>query len=144
MRYPTCCYRGRGEICDPRIHAWVAEPGAFEILVGSSSADIRASIPVTLRATAAAPSMVSDMSPLQDWLSDAAGRDEALRLLETLAPILGGVGGVAAENPENLAPHFHSYFGAMPVRDLLEFAAPAGVPEPDARLSTMLEAVSKA
>ena len=49
-------------------------------------------------------------------------------------PILGGVFGQAVTDPDDLDPHFHSYFSAMPIRDLLEFAAPAGGPEPEARL----------
>ena len=54
--------------------------------------------------------------------------------MRSLAPILGGVFGDAATDPDDLDPHFHSYFSAMPIRDLLEFAAPAGGPDPEARL----------
>jgi hypothetical protein len=46
--------------------------------------------------------------------------------------------GGAAEHPDDLDPHFFSYFGAMPIRDLLEFAAPAGGPEPEARIDELL------
>ena len=34
---------------DADAHAWVAEPGTFRALLGTSSADIRASLPFTLR-----------------------------------------------------------------------------------------------
>ncbi len=122
---------------DPRLHAWVTEAGDFEILVGSSSAAIHASIPVSVARTTSVPSTLNDMSPLQDWLGDAAGRPEALELLRSLAPILGDMFGEAVEHPDDLDPHFHSYFSAMPIRDLLEFAAPAGGPEPDARLEEL-------
>ena len=44
-------------------------------------------------------------------------------LLRELAPIIGGVFGEAAEDPDALDPHFHSYFGTMPIRGVLEFAA---------------------
>ena len=33
---------------DPHQHAWVAEPGEFDLLVGSSSRDIRVKAKVTL------------------------------------------------------------------------------------------------
>jgi beta-glucosidase len=33
---------------DPHTHAWVAEPGEFEVLVGSSSKDIRVKAKFTL------------------------------------------------------------------------------------------------
>jgi beta-glucosidase len=119
---------------DVRRRAWVTEGGAFEILIGSSSAAIHAVIPVTLVESATNSSTLTDMSPLQDWLADAAGRPGALELVQSLAPILGGVFGKAVTDPDDLDPHFHSYFSAMPIRDLLEFAAPAGGPEPEARL----------
>jgi len=41
-------------------------------------------------------------------------------------------------DPDDLDPHFHSYFSAMPIRDLLEFTAPAGGPEPEACLKGLL------
>jgi hypothetical protein len=112
----------------------VTEAGTFEILIGSSSAAIHAVIPVTVVESAALPSTLTDMSPLQDWLGDAAGRPGALELVRSLAPILGGVFGKAVTDPDDLDPHFHSYFSAMPIRDLLEFVAPAGGPEPEAAL----------
>ena len=122
---------------DPRVHTWLTEAGVFELLVGSSSADIRAAVQVTVVRTTRVPSTLSDMSPLQDWLGDVAGRPAALELVRSLAPILGGVFGEAVEDPDDLDPHFHSYFSAMPIRDLLEFAAPAGGPDPDACLKAL-------
>jgi beta-glucosidase len=123
---------------DPSRDRWVTEVGAFEILIGSSSAAIHAVVPVTVVESAAAPSMLNDMSPLQDWLADAAGRPEALSLVRSLAPILGGVFGDAVTDPDDLDPHFHSYFSAMPIRDLLEFAEPSGGPDPEACLGELM------
>ncbi len=80
---------------------WVTEAGAFEILIGSSSAAIHAVVPVTVVESAALPSTLSDMSPLQDWLGDVAGRPGALELVRSLAPILGGVFGEAVTDPDD-------------------------------------------
>ena len=116
----------------------MTEAGAFEILIGSSSAAIHAIVPVTVVESATIPSTLDEMSPLQDWLGDVAGRPAALALVRSLAPILGGVFGQAVTDPDDLDPHFHSYFSAMPIRDLLEFVAPAGGPEPEARLRELM------
>jgi beta-glucosidase len=34
---------------DDKAHAWVAEPGKFKALIGSSSTDIRATVPFSFR-----------------------------------------------------------------------------------------------
>ena len=36
---------------DPDAHQWTAEPGTFDLLIGSNSAAIHASVPYVLRAT---------------------------------------------------------------------------------------------
>ena len=77
------------------------------------------------------------MSPLRDWLTNPDARVPTIGLLRELAPIIGGVFGEAADDPDALDPHFHSYFGTMPIRGVLEFAAPAGGPDPDARLAQL-------
>jgi hypothetical protein len=77
------------------------------------------------------------MSPLQDWLRDGTTQAKTIGLLQELAPILGETFGDAAVDVDGLDPHFHSYFGAMPMRGLLEFAAPAGGPDPDTKLAEL-------
>ena len=73
---------------DPRVRGWVSDAGTYELLVGSSSAEIHASILVTLIAAPPVKPIIDDKSPLQDWLSDPGGRDAALRLMRDLTPIL--------------------------------------------------------
>ena len=128
---------------DTTLHGWVAEPGAFELLIGRSSADVVASIPVMLLPDAAARSTLTDMSPLVDWLRDEHGRGAALEVLSTLAPILGEAMGDGTDSLEDPGPHFRNYFGSMPIRGLLEFAAPGGGPDPDGELERLLSAVAR-
>ena len=54
-----------------------------------------------------------------------------------LAPIIGGVFGEAADDPDALDPHFHSYFGTMPIRACSSSPRPAGGPDPDARMAEL-------
>jgi hypothetical protein len=81
------------------------------------------------------------MSPLQDWLRDETGRAAALTLLGELGPILRGVFGDGTGGAEDVERHLDGFFGAMPIRSLLEFVAPAGGPDPDATLAELLESV---
>lgn len=122
---------------DTRLRAWVVEPGVFEILVGSSAADIRERVSVTAVTPDRRASTLDGTSPLRDWLSHPESRVATMRLLHELAPVIGGVFGDAADDPDALDPHFHSYFGTMPVRSVLEFAAPAGGPDPDTRMAEL-------
>jgi beta-glucosidase len=52
----------------------VAEEGEFDILIGASAADIRASVPVTLQSTQTLPSLLNYESTVRDWLEDPHGR----------------------------------------------------------------------
>ena len=128
---------------DTRVHDWRVEAGRFEILVGSSSADIRGTVPLDVVSSGEAISNLSEMSPLQDWLSDGAARESTIGLLRELAPVLGETFGEAAVTVDALDPHFHSYFGSMPIRGVLEFAAPSGGPDPDAKLAELAGAVRR-
>ena len=58
---------------DATLHGWVAEPGAFELLIGRSSADIVASVLVTLLPAATARSTLTDMSPARGLAPRRAG-----------------------------------------------------------------------
>jgi beta-glucosidase len=122
---------------DPRLRSWVVEPGRFDILIGSSSVDIRAELTVTAVTPDRLTSTLNEMSPLRDWLANQEARVPTIGLLRELAPIIGGVFGDGGEDPDALDPHFHSYFGTMPIRGVLEFAAPAGGPDPEARMAEL-------
>lgn len=58
---------------DPRYHGWITESGRFDILVGSSSADIRLTTTVTLESTQQLPSLINRNSTLGEWIADPAG-----------------------------------------------------------------------
>jgi beta-glucosidase len=56
-------------------HAWVAEDGDFDILVGASSADIRFVLTATLQSTRQMPCILDKFSALSDWMADPRGAE---------------------------------------------------------------------
>ena len=126
---------------DPGVHRWVAEPGTFTVMIGHSSRDVVAAIDVELVGGEPPRSALTEMSPLRDWLGDERSRRATSEVLETLVPILGGTMGDGTSDLDDLGPHFDNYFGSMPMRDLLEFAAPAGGPDPDEAMDRLLGAL---
>lgn len=58
----------------PAHKQWVAEAGAYELLIGASAADIRQRVTVQLRQTRELPCLLHSESTLREWLADARGR----------------------------------------------------------------------
>jgi beta-glucosidase len=59
---------------DPAYKRWVTEDGDFDILIGSSSADIRFTETVTLESSLHLPSILNIESTIRDWLDDPKGK----------------------------------------------------------------------
>jgi beta-glucosidase len=68
----------------PGYSQWVTEDGEFDILIGASAADIRASVPVTLQSTLALPSVLNRESTVRDWLEDPRGRSWSPALFQQM------------------------------------------------------------
>ncbi len=97
---------------DPAYHRWLADAGEFEILLGSSSADIRLSGTVTLLEGTARPSALTLMSTTSDWLNDPQG--EAL-----VQPLLKAMFG--AEEASTIGMDPSSFFRDLPLTAVLRF-----------------------
>jgi beta-glucosidase len=128
---------------DPRVGAWVSEPGAFDILVGRSSQDIVASCTVSLPGPPESGSWLTEMSPLRDWLADEVAGPATRAVMGRVGPILGGTFGTSGADPLGEDQHFRDYFGSMPIRGVLEFAAAGGGPDPDTEIESLVAVVSR-
>jgi beta-glucosidase len=58
----------------PGYRQWITEEGKFDLLMGASSADIRASVAVTLQSTLNLPCILDRESTIREWLEDPHGK----------------------------------------------------------------------
>jgi beta-glucosidase len=58
----------------PGYQQWITEDGEFDILIGASSADIRAIQTVMLQSSLKLPTLLNKLSTVHDWLEDPKGR----------------------------------------------------------------------
>jgi beta-glucosidase len=108
----------------PAYKQWITEDGEFDILIGSSAADIRFTQTVMLQSTLELPSILHRESTVRDWLSDPRGK--ALiepyfqRLLGQKKQIFEADGGEGEatgieELNKPLRSIFHSWESALPM-----------------------------
>ena len=58
----------------PEYRQWITEDGEFDILIGASAADIRHTLPVTLRSTLDLPCILDKESTIREWMADPRGK----------------------------------------------------------------------
>lgn len=105
----------------PGYKRWISEDGQFDLLVGSSSTDIRCRKTVSLVSTLVLPSLLTRESTLRAWLSDAHGKEVFTPLFnQFLAPMQKMLAG-DDENGE-IPPDTLNYLMEMQLVDLLHFA----------------------
>ncbi len=74
----------------PKYQQWITEDGEFDILIGSSSADIRHILMATLKSTLELPCLIDKETTIREWMADPRG-----------AAVLGPVfGQIQAQNRE--------------------------------------------
>jgi beta-glucosidase len=58
----------------PKYRQWITEDGDFDILIASSAADIRHTLPATLESTLSLPCILDRESTIRDWMADPRGK----------------------------------------------------------------------
>ena len=103
---------------------WVVDDGTFELLIGASSADIRARVEVTVTENKKLPSLLHAESTINEWKADPKGKP----LFETLM-----AKAMAAQPPKEVKPDterepidifMEIMLPDMPLRDVLQFMNP--------------------
>ncbi|MCA9902066.1 MAG: glycoside hydrolase family 3 C-terminal domain-containing protein [Anaerolineales bacterium] len=58
----------------PEYSQWITEDGAFDLLIGASSADIRQTVTVNLESTLNLPCILDKESTIREWMADPRGK----------------------------------------------------------------------
>jgi beta-glucosidase len=123
----------------PDYQQWITEDGEFDLLVGSSSADIRCTQTITLKSTRKLPSLLDHESTVRDWLDDPRGRRvfEPLfrQMLASMKEALAGEAGeFAGMDPSG-------WLMEVPLQTVLHFQAEALPKSPEELVDDLLTQV---
>jgi beta-glucosidase len=106
----------------PAYKQWITEDGAFDILIGSSAADIRCVETVTLQSTLELPSILTRESTLRDWMADPRGKQVCDPVLQkVMEPMRAAFSG--GDESEGAAMDATGFFLEITLLDLLYFQA---------------------
>ncbi len=106
---------------------WVAEDGDFDILIGASSADIRATASVTLQATHTLPSLLDATSTVREWIEDPRGRAVSAGLFQQMMTQMGANFG--GDSDASIGMDMMGFIMEMPMASVLGFQE-AALPAP--------------
>ncbi|GAB4581500.1 MAG: glycoside hydrolase family 3 C-terminal domain-containing protein [Anaerolineales bacterium] len=105
----------------PGYHRWITEHGAFDILIGASSADIRATLTVSLEATLDLPCLLNHESTIREWVEDPRGGPIFAPTFEQIKANLNKMFGADEEIGRDSGMEMMNFLMEMPLRDILHF-----------------------
>lgn len=127
----------------PGYQDWVVDDGEFELLIGASSADIRARVEVTVTENKKLPSLLHLESTLREWGADPRGKPIFEAFMSKA---------MAAQPPKEVKPDserepidifMEMMLPDMPLRDVLQFMNPDSNHSTQQMLENMLAKVKK-
>lgn len=106
---------------DPAYKQWIAENGEFDILIGSSSADIRFTETVTLESTQTLPCLLDWESTIREWLEEPRGRVVFSPTYEKMKQRMKTTFGSEEEGTDAIGMDMDGFMMEMPVLSILQF-----------------------
>jgi beta-glucosidase len=106
---------------DPTYHQWVTEDGEFDLLIGASSADIRATLTVTLHSTLDLPCTLDRESTVRDWLNYRRGQPVFDPFMQQLKASMRAMFGGGENGDGGIGMEMQNFILEMPLLGLLEF-----------------------
>ncbi|HRW50221.1 MAG TPA: glycoside hydrolase family 3 C-terminal domain-containing protein, partial [Caldilinea sp.] len=106
----------------PGYAQWITEDGDFDLLIGASAADIRATVSATLQSTLDLPSRLDKESTVQDWMDDPRGRavfEPTFQLM--MAQMAQAFGGGDGNDDGAIGMDMTGFIMQMPLASILGF-----------------------
>ncbi|MCL4264078.1 MAG: glycoside hydrolase family 3 C-terminal domain-containing protein [Anaerolineae bacterium] len=127
---------------DPAYQQWIAEDGEFDILIGASAADIRASLTVTLQSTAVRPSILHRESTIRAWMDDPRGQAVLGPFFQQMMTQGGGLfGGGDLGETEFIGMNPMDFLLDMPLLSVLHFQSDSLPQTPEELVDGLLQQV---
>ena len=101
---------------DPAYAQWITEGGAFDLLVGCSSADIRAKATVEMTSTQTLPCILGEESTIGEWLADPQGAAALQPLMQQMQAQMAAEMGA---DSEGVGMEMMAFLEAMPIGPIL-------------------------
>ena len=120
------------------LHDWYAAPGRYEIRLGHSSRDIRATLTLQFQTEKALPLAIDENTPLGILLADRRTAPIVQQMLNANRQAMANGGGEGLMPPEAMA----QMLDAMPLRAIVNFGGPAAAAQLPQILAA-LKAVTK-
>jgi len=106
---------------DPAYKQWVTEDGDFDILIGSSSADICLTETVTLASSLTLPVLLNRESTIRDWQNDPKGREIFRSTYELAERLMRSDKGDDSEDDSFIGMDITKFLEEMPPLSILRF-----------------------
>ena len=114
---------------NPAYKQWITEDGEFDILIGSSSADIRFAETVTLESSLNLPCLLDVESTIREWLDDPKGKVVFGPMYEKMRQRMKTAFGSDSGASDDIGMDATGFMMEMPLLSILQFQESA-LPKP--------------
>jgi beta-glucosidase len=107
----------------PGYKQWITEDGEFDILIGASATDIRATLAVTLQSTLKLPCILNTESTIREWLEDPRGKPVFEPMFRQMTAAMGAMLGDSDGTADSGGMDMLGFMMEMPLMGMLQFQA---------------------
>ncbi len=123
----------------PSYKGWITEDGEFDLLIASSSLDIRQTLTVTLESTLKLPCILDRESTIREWMADPRGQAVFRELYDQIDSMTRQVFGGGEDSEGTLGMGILEMMGDMPLGSVLLFLQGILPMHPDDMVADLLQ-----